>query len=120
MSAAPKEPSIEISLTGMRFHVCVGVLPHERELAQPLEIDLVVRHDAVRAGVLDYRGLYEATRDTVHSDERTYLEALAERIAARVLAMDGVRWTRVAIRKPHVPIGGPLDYVQVAVERDHG
>lgn len=116
----PVEPRTEIALNGMCFHVCVGILPHERELAQPLEIDLVVRHDAGRVGVLDYRELYAATRDTVLSDELTYLEAIAERIASRVLAMDGVRWTRVAIRKPHVPIGGPLDHVQVTIERDRG
>ncbi len=113
-----REQVTEIALTGMRFHVSVGILPHERELAQPLEIDLIVRVAASRASVLDYRQLYAAARDTVQSDERTYLEALAERLASRVLEMDGVRWTRVAIRKPHAPIGGPLDHVQVAVERD--
>lgn len=107
----------EIALTGMRFHVCVGILPHERQLPQPLEIDLVVRYDAALAAVLDYRVLYAAMRDGVHSDELTYLESLAERLAARVLALAGVRWTRVAIRKPHAPVGGPLDHVQVSVER---
>lgn len=110
----------EISLTGMRFHVCVGILPHEREIAQPLEIDLVVRHDAARNDVLDYRELYAATRDTVADDELLYLETLAERIIARVLAVPSVQWARVAIRKPHVGLGGPLDFVQVAMERAHG
>ena len=110
----------EIALMGMRFHVCVGVLPHERELAQPLEIDLVVRLGAAQSGVLDYRALYGATRDTVQSDELLYLETLAERLCARVLEMNGVAWLRVAIRKPHVPVGGPLDYVQVSMERARG
>lgn len=113
------EQHTEIALAGMRFHVCVGVLAHERELPQPLEIDLVVRYDAAQAAVLDYRVLYATIRDGVQSDELTYLEALAERLAARVLAVDGVRWTRVAIRKPHAPVGGPLDHVQVSVERNH-
>lgn len=115
----PRQQSTEIALNGMRFHVCVGILAHERELAQPLEIDLVVRHDA-SPSVVDYRALYAATRDAVQSDELTYLETLAERLAGRVLAMEGVRWVRVAIRKPHAPIGGPLSHVQVAVERDNG
>lgn len=110
-------PHTEITLTGMRFHVCVGILPHEREIAQPLEIDVVVRCDVARPEVLDYRALYELTRETIASDELTYLEALAERIAARMLATAGVRWTRVAIRKPHAGIGGPLEHVQVAVVR---
>ena len=110
-------PQTEVALVGMRFHVCVGILPHEREIAQPLEIDLVVRHDAMAAGVVDYRELYDATRETVEADELTYLEPFAESLARRVLGFTGVTWCRVAVRKPHVALGGPLAYAQVAVER---
>ena len=102
---------------GMRFHVCVGVLPHEREIAQPLEVDVVVRHAAKEEGVLDYRDLYEATRATIAGDALTYLEPLAEALARHVLALDGVLWCRIAVRKPHVALGGPLQHAQVAVER---
>ena len=110
----------EISLIGMRFYVCVGILPHEREVAQPLEVDLVVRHAGNREGVLDYRALYGATSDTLATDPLTYLESFAERLAARVLALENVTWCRVAVRKPHVPLAGPLAYAQVAVERLRG
>ncbi len=110
----------EVSLIGMRFHVCVGVLPHEREIAQPLEVDLVVRHATTAHAVLDYRDLYEATRATIASDPLTYLEPLAEALAQRALSLDGVRWCRVALRKPQVALGGPLAYAQVAVERTRG
>lgn len=101
----------------MRFHVRVGVLPHEREIPQPLEVDLTVRHEAMRSGVLDYRDLYEATRASVETDPLTYLEPLAESLAARALQIDAVSWCRVAIRKPHVAIGGPLAHAQVVIER---
>ena len=101
----------------MRFHVCVGVLPHEREIAQPLEIDLIVRYTGGANAVLDYRDLYEATRTTVDSNPRTYLELLAEAIVERVIAFDGVTWCRVSVRKPHVGLGGPLEHAQIAVER---
>ena len=107
----------EIALMGMRFHARVGILPLEREAPQPLEVDLVVRHAPDRPAVLDYRALYEATRDTVDSDPLTYLEPFAEALALRALAMDGVTWCRVAVRKPHVALGGPLEYAQVSVER---
>ena len=30
----------EITLRAMRFHALVGILPHERELEQPIEIDV--------------------------------------------------------------------------------
>jgi dihydroneopterin aldolase len=101
----------------MRFQVCVGILPHEREIPQPLEVDLVVRHAATKNAVLDYRDLYDMTRATIESNPRTYLELLAEALAERVLALDDVTWCRVSVRKPHVALGGPLDYAQVALER---
>ncbi len=108
----------EVALIGMRFHVRVGILPHEREIAQPLEIDLTVRHDA--DSPLDYRALYELTRETVDSDECTFLEPVAERIAARALELKRVGWCRVVMRKPHVALGGPLSHAQVAIERTRG
>lgn len=109
----------EVALMGMRFHVCVGVLPHEREIAQPLEVDLVIRHDAMAGAVVDYRELYDAARTTIASDPLTYLEPLAEALATRVLTIAGVTWCRVALRKPQVALGGPLAFAQVAVERAH-
>ena len=111
------DSQMEVALMGMRFHVCVGILPHERELAQPLEVDLVVRHAAMAQGVLDYRDLYDATRATIDADPLTHLEPLAEALAARALAVDGVTWCRVVVRKPHVALGGPLAHAQVAIER---
>jgi 7,8-dihydroneopterin aldolase/epimerase/oxygenase len=108
----------EVALIGMEFHVCVGILPHERELPQPLEIDLVVRHDAPEA--LDYRDLYALTRDTVERDERTFLEPIAETIAARALSLARVHWCRVVIRKPNVALGGPLAHARITVERSRG
>jgi FolB domain-containing protein len=108
---------VEIALVGMRFHVRVGILPHEHEHAQPLEIDLTVRHRASRSSVLDYRGLYDAVRLRVENGPLRYLEALAEEIASDVLTMDDVVWCRLVIKKPHVALGGPLAYALVAVER---
>jgi dihydroneopterin aldolase len=113
-------PYTEVSLANMRFHVCVGILPHEREIAQLLEVDLVVRRPSTEQDVLDYRDLYEATRATIEADPLTYLEPLAESLAARVLEFKGVSWCRVALRKPQVGLGGPLDHAQVAVERTRG
>jgi dihydroneopterin aldolase len=110
-------PQTEVSLMNMRFHVRVGILPHEHEIAQLLEVDLVVRGAATEQGVLDYRDLYAAVGATIGSDPLTYLEPLAEALAARALAFTGVSWCRVAVRKPHAAVGGQLDYAQVAVER---
>ena len=39
---APVPELDEVTLRGMRFHALVGVLPHEAEFAQPLEVDVSV------------------------------------------------------------------------------
>lgn len=107
----------EITLRAMRFHVLVGILPHERELTQPIEIDLTVRLSEGE-GVVDYRVLYAIAADVVNSGPIDFLEEIGERVAAGALAhSQRVRRARVAVRKPHVPLGGPLDYVEVLVER---
>jgi dihydroneopterin aldolase len=106
----------EISLRGMQFHTLVGVLPHEKEFPQPLEVDVTVwvsRAD----GMLDYRTLYAAVSDVVREGPVGYLEDTGEKIAQRVLAGGGVRRARVALRKPHVPLPGPLAHAEVVVER---
>jgi dihydroneopterin aldolase len=96
-----------ITLEAMSFHTRIGVLPHEREHPQPLEIDLTawVRRES---GIVDYRGLYAEVRECTRAAELSYLEELAESVATRVLANHDVFRVRVAVRKPHVALGGPL------------
>lgn len=101
----------------MRFHTCVGILPHEQTTAQPLEVDLVVRHTLRASDVLDYRVLYDATRATIEAGPLTYLELIAETLAGRALSIGGVVWCRITVRKPHVALGGPLAHASVSVER---
>jgi dihydroneopterin aldolase len=104
----------------MRFHVRVGILPHERELAQPLEIDLSVRITPGGVGVLDYRVLYAAVRAVVDAEPLDYLETIGENVLAGVLALNEVSSARVAVRKPHVALGGPLAHAEVVVEAARG
>jgi len=113
----PAASSLEITLAGMRFHARVGVLPHERELAQPLEIDLTVRRAPGVDAVLDYRALYAVVREVVADQPLDYLESVGGAIAAGVLALGGVASVRIAVRKPHVMLGGPLAYAEIVVER---
>ena len=113
-----------IALKGMRFHTRVGLLPHEQHVPQPLELDLTVwtslryagESDSPR-GILDYRDLYGLVSETVGTSHHRLLEALCEKIAARALSLKGVEQVRVAARKPHAPLEGPLDHVEVVLER---
>ena len=104
----------------MRFHVRVGILPHERDLAQPLEIDLSVTRAPGSREVLDYRTLYALTAGRATREPLDYLETLGEAIADDVLALEGVAHVRVAVRKPHVMLEGPLRYAEIVVERSRG
>ncbi len=107
----------EITLRSMRFHALVGILPHERELAQPIEVDLTVRVTDGE-GVIDYRALYAIAEDVLAAGPIDFLEEIGDRIAGGALAHSPrVRTARVAVRKPHVPLGGPLQYVEVVVDR---
>jgi dihydroneopterin aldolase len=113
-----------ITLKGMRFHTLVGLLPHEESIPQPLELDVTVYLSLRRVGetdspraLLDYRTLYRLVAETVGTSHHRLLEGLCERIAAKALALEGVDRVRVAARKPHAPIAGPLDSVEVVIER---
>jgi dihydroneopterin aldolase len=108
-----------VTLQGMRFHARVGVLPHEATLPQPIEVDLTVwRAGPPRQGsVIDYRTLYDLVQRSAESGHLPYLEQLAERIAADALGVPGVGGVRVAVRKPHVMLPGPLAYAEVVLER---
>lgn len=110
----------EITLAAMRFHARVGVLPHEREHPQPIEIDLTVRLAPGTNDVLDYRTLYSLADEAVRAGPLRYLEEICDAIAGRALALSAVSSVRVAVRKPHVMLEGPLGYAEVVVERARG
>ena len=109
----------EISLRGMRFHTTVGVLPHEGEYAQPLEADLTVwlAPPARDGDVVDYRDLYALVAEVVGRGGVRYLEDAAARVAELALAVPRVTGARVALRKPHVALPGPLAHAEVVLER---
>ena len=110
----------EITLRGMRFHPRVGILPHERELAQPLEVDLTVwTTPAAEGGVaVDYRVLYDlAAAHARDAEPLEYIETVARDIVEAARGVPGVIGARAAVRKPHVALPGPLAYAEVVVER---
>jgi dihydroneopterin aldolase len=107
----------EITLRAMRFHALVGILPHERIVAQPIEVDLRVRVSEGE-GVIDYRALYDLASHVFAGGPIDFLEEIAARIADGAIRYNArVRNARVAVRKPHVGLPGPLAYAEVVVER---
>jgi dihydroneopterin aldolase len=112
-----------VTLKGMRFHARIGVLPHEAEIAQSIEVDasLWVRRSGAKATVkdiVDYRRVYELVAEVITKGHTAFLEEAGERIASKALELPLVQRVRIAIRKPNVALPGPLAYAEVALERE--
>lgn len=125
VTRAPYVPAVrtlyQIALRGMRFHARVGVLPHERELPQPIEIDLIVwprapENDPEVGMLQDYRQLYDMTAGVIGEGPHDFLEGIAAAVAERVMLAGTAHRVRVSVRKPHVPLPGLLDHAEVSIE----
>jgi dihydroneopterin aldolase len=112
-----------VTLKAMRFHARIGVLPHEAEIAQSIEVDasLWVRRSGERPtakDIVDYRRVYDLVAEVVTQGHTTFLEEVGERIADRALQLPLVERVRIAVRKPNVALPGPLSYAEIALERE--
>ena len=114
-----------IELRGLRLVAVVGVLPEERERAQPLELDLDLSVDLSDAGItddladtVDYGAVCATVESVVRTAQPLLLEALAERVAAVVLSLDGrISSLTVALRKLRPPVPQDLASSGVRVTR---
>jgi len=113
-----------ISLKGMVFRGHHGVLPAERELGQPFEVDVDLYCDLTRAvetdditDAVDYRKVWEIARETVEDEQYHLLEALAAGLADQLMAEFQPEWVVVRVRKPHVGLPGPVATAEVEVSR---
>lgn len=114
-----------VELRGLRLCAVVGVLPEERERAQPLELDLDVEVDlgaAARSDELgdtvDYGELCTVVAELVAGLQPRLLERLAVLVAEAVLAADGrITSVEVAVRKLRPPVPHDLATAGVRVRR---
>jgi 7,8-dihydroneopterin aldolase/epimerase/oxygenase len=121
---ASKRPTTDVvTLKAMRFHARIGVLPHEAEIAQSIEVDasLWVRRkngELSAKDIVDYRRVYDLVAEVLTTGHIGFLEDAGERIAQKALALPQVERVRIAVRKPNVALPGPLAYAEVALERE--
>lgn len=113
-----------IRLHGMVFYGYHGVYGAEKELGQQFVVDVELELSLEAAGRADdlelavnYQGVYALVRDIVEERDFNLLEAMAETIAREILSTFAVDAVTVRARKPQVPIGGLLDYVEVEIHR---
>jgi dihydroneopterin aldolase len=114
-----------IELRGLRLSGIVGVLPHERVQAQPLELDLDLHLDVAPAAAsddltdtVDYGAVCNAVEAVVTTTQFQLLEALATAVADAVLAVDAqVHQVTIAVRKLEPPTSQQLATSGVRVTR---
>ncbi|MFS8543237.1 MAG: dihydroneopterin aldolase, partial [Limnochordales bacterium] len=61
--------------------------------------------------------VYTIVKDIVEGGRYNLLETIAETIAAKILASFAGERVTVRVRKPHAPVGGSLDGVEVEITR---
>jgi dihydroneopterin aldolase len=105
-SAAHNGVVDRIVLQGMSFQGRHGVKSAEREHLQEFKVDLEVECDLSAAGrtdrledTVDYRQIRAAAKDVIEGESFKLIESLADRIAQRVLRLDGVTAVSVRIAK---------------------
>ena len=110
----------------MRFFGFHGALPAERDLGQRFVVDVDLLIDLQAAGVADdpaltvsYSDVYDEVRQVVEGPPCRLIEAVAERIASRVLGAHlAAERICVRVRKPEVPIKGILTAAEVEILRN--
>ena len=108
-----------VSATG--FH---GVLDFEKRDGQTFVVDVEMEVDLTPAGtsddLVDTVNYAEVATDVValiEGESLDLIEALADRIAAKVLTRPLVESVVVTVHKPQAPVGHPFTDVAVTVER---
>jgi len=108
----------------MVFYGYHGMSASEKDLGGKFEVDLDLYRSLKKAGqaddikyTLDYQAIYETVYDCTKNNKFYLVEALAEKIARTIIELYEVDRLIVRVRKPHAPVKGVLDTVEVEVER---
>ncbi len=110
-----------VRLRNAAFYAYHGVQDDEQNLGGKFELDLDLYGDFLPAAeadslkkTVDYEKVYAFVRSTVLEKKYHLLESLAHVIARGLLReFFNVEVVTVRIRKPHPPVRGVIDYVEV-------
>ena len=112
-----------LSLTGLRFNANVGILAHEKNAPQPIQVDaelslgeqpLAPRDDDI-LHVLDYRRVRQIIIDECTAEHVNLLETLIGKLSHRLMQLPGVLGVRVKIDKLEI-----FDDCEVAIRMETG
>lgn len=115
----------KILISNVMFYGFHGVYEYEREQGQRFyyDVEMTAGSDLAAAtddldDAVDYVSVYQMVQDLAENKRFKLLEALAAHIGDELLRhYVAIAEVTVRVRKPSVPIAGPIDYVQVSVTR---
>jgi len=112
-----------VFLRGLRIEAIIGIYDWEKEVRQPVILDLEMSTDVARAAAgdriedaLDYRAVSKRLKQFVGESRVELVETLAERCAGIIRDEFGVRWVRLRLNK----IGAVSDATDVGVVIERG
>ncbi|MEW5886913.1 MAG: dihydroneopterin aldolase [Pseudomonadota bacterium] len=122
-ASAPTHGTQVLTLTGLRFAANLGILDHERNAPQPIQVDAELNqgpqplqpHDDDISHVLDYRKVRQIIIDECTAEHVNLLESLIGKLAQRLLRLPGVVGVRVRIAKLEI-----FDDCEVAIRIESG
>ena len=110
----------------MTFHAYHGVWDEEREIGQRFEVDVELKVDAQEAAkfdklknTVDLYAVFEVVEKIILKGKFLLLETMAEKVAQAILKKFLVSEVLVRVRKPHAPIRGIQDGIEVEIVRSH-
>ena len=112
-----------LNLSGLRFGANLGLLDHERQGPQPIQVDAelnlgeqaILTRDADIGHVLDYRRVRQIIIDECTAEHIDLLEAMLGKICERLLRLPGVMGVRVKVTKLEI-----FDDCEVAISAECG
>ena len=115
-----------IRLRNAVFYAYHGAAENEQSLGGKFECDVELYCDLMPAAerdslkkTVDYEKVYSCIQDIVVEKKFNLLEALANTIAKGLLReFYNVEHVLVRVRKPHPPVKGVVDYVEVELARE--
>lgn len=113
-----------IRIQNMSFYGYHGVDAEERRLGGRFSLDVELYLDLRPAGESDdlrqtvnYKEVYDLVREVHDAHPYLLLEALANDVAAAVLARFPAEEVVIRVRKHSVPLQGLIDYAEVEIRR---
>jgi len=112
-----------LSISGLRFKANLGILPHELDAPQPIQVDAelnlgpqdLLPSDDDISNVLDYRKFRKIIISECTAEHVNLLETLIGKLSHRLMQLPGVIGVRVKIAKLEI-----FDDCEVAIRMEAG